>query len=112
MIEKHLTTDCALPGPDHRASADPDTFARLVTDIRVVSQALGSPKKEMREVERSNAVAGRKSLVASRRIRRGTVLSPDDIVPKRPGDGRSPMEYWEVIGSVSDHDLEPDDPLG
>lgn len=100
MIEKHMTLDRTLPGPDHAASMEPDEFAALVRDLRAVEATLGSGIKQPGPSEIGNMAVARKSLVATRDLRAGHVLTPDDIAVKRPGTGRSPLEFWDVLGSV------------
>jgi N-acetylneuraminate synthase len=109
IIEKHLTLDRDLPGPDHRSSLEPGPFARMVADIRDTEAALGSARKQPSAEEWETRLAARKSLLAARDLPKGHVLTPEDITIKRPGGGRSPMEYWEAIGTVLPHDLASED---
>jgi N-acetylneuraminate synthase len=104
MIEKHLTLDRTLPGPDHKASIEPDDFKRMVEGIRAVEHALGSGAKEPLPIELANRAIARKSLVAARPIRSGAVIAADDLTAMRPGTGVSPMEFWRVVGSVAARD--------
>jgi N-acetylneuraminate synthase len=104
MIEKHLTLDRTLPGPDHKASIEPDDFARMVAGIRAIEQALGSGAKEPLAAERANRAIARKSLVAARPIRAGAIIAVDDLTAMRPGTGVSPMEFWRVVGSPANRD--------
>lgn len=101
ILEKHFTLDRTLPGPDHVASLEPDELTALVTAVRAVSQALGSAAKTPAAVERKNAAVARKSLVAARAIAAGETFSPDNLTVKRPGDGRSPLDYWDVLGQTA-----------
>ena len=109
VIEKHLTLDRTLDGPDHRASLEPADFRRMVNDIREVSIALGDAEKMPTPSELGNRPLVRKSLVATRHIVRGAVILPDDIAAKRPGGGVSPAYYWDVVGSPATQNFEPDD---
>ncbi len=102
MIEKHVTLDRNLEGPDHKASIEPDELARMVADIRAVELALGSGEKSPLRAELSNRAIAHKSLVAARSIRAGDIISSEDVTAMRPGTGLSPMEYWRVVGSVAD----------
>ncbi len=111
VIEKHVTTDRTRPGPDHAASLEPDELAALVAGVRSVSAALGDGDKRPMPSELGNMAVARKSLVAARDVAAGTVLAPDDLAVKRPGTGRSPMDYWDVLGTPADHDLAADDLL-
>ena len=109
MIEKHMTLDRSLPGPDHKASIEPDEFAAMVAGIRAVEQALGSGVKNPLPVELANRAIARKSLVAARPILPGAVIVEDDLTAMRPGTGVSPMQFWSVVGSVTDRAYKPGD---
>ena len=99
VIEKHFTLDRAQAGPDHRASADPDELRRMVAAIREVEHALGSPEKRPTASELPNRAVARKSIVASREIKRGELLTEENLTVKRPGTGLSPMLWDEVCGT-------------
>lgn len=101
MVEKHLTLDRTMDGPDHAASVEPDAFAAMVRDIRAVENALGTGIKQPGRSELSTRDVARKSLVAARPLSAGTVIGPDDIAVMRPGTGRSPMDYWSVVGHTA-----------
>lgn len=105
VIEKHFTLDRNLPGPDHKASLEPDELALMVKSIRNVEQALGSPHKHVTESERKNMVVARKSIVAARDIKAGEIFTADNITVKRPGNGISPMRWNEVIGQRASRDF-------
>lgn len=109
MIEKHFTTDRSLPGPDHKASLEPDELATMVAGIRRIEVALGDGKKIQRDVERNTADVARKSLVAARLIARGEIFTEENLTVKRPGTGVSPMHYWAVLGQAAQQDFGPDD---
>jgi N-acetylneuraminate synthase len=111
MIEKHLTLDRRLPGPDHAASLEPDEMRAMVDGIRAVEAALGEPAKQPAPGEIENLTVARKSLVAARPIAAGKLLEPADIAVKRPGDGMSPLAYWELLGTVARRDYAPEEPL-
>ena len=111
VIEKHITLDRTLPGPDHAASLEPEEFARLVRSIRSVEQALGWPLKGPQPDEVANRVAARRSLVATRPILRGEIFTAESLAAKRPGTGRSPLEYWDVIGSAASRDYAQDEAI-
>jgi N-acetylneuraminate synthase len=106
VIEKHFTLDRRLPGPDHKASIEPDELAAMIRGIREVTQSLGDGHKTPRDAERANIAVARKVLVAARRVARGAVISAQDIAVLRSGTGRSPMEYWDLLGTVSARDIE------
>jgi len=96
MIERHFTLDRTQRGTDHQASLEPDDLALLVRMIREVEQALGVTEKRVTPTEAAMAVKLRKSLVAARDLPAGTVLAPDDLTVKSPGDGLSP-ELWDAV---------------
>lgn len=111
VIEKHFTLDRDLPGPDHKASLEPDEFAALVVAVRQVEAALGDGIKTPRGVEISNIPVARKSLIAARDIAAGDILSGSDILIMRPGHGRSPMRYWETLGTRAERAYHAGEPL-
>lgn len=111
VIEKHMTLDRSLPGPDHAASVEPGEFAELVAGTREIEQALGSTRKEPAAVEQKNAAIARKSLCAVSNIAQGEVFSESNIASKRPGTGISPMRYWSFLGRPSSRAYTSDDLL-
>jgi N,N'-diacetyllegionaminate synthase len=98
VLEKHFTLDRTLPGPDHRASLEPDELARLVAAVRRVESSLGTGIKEPTEAERRNARAVRRSLAAAEDLAAGTVLTREMLTALRPGTGISPASIEAVIG--------------
>ena len=109
IIEKHFTLDRNLPGPDHKASLEPDELKRMVLSIREVELALGSSIKQPASSELKNRPVARKSLVAARDIRKGEHFTQDNLAIKRPGDGISPIRYWEWLGKIADRDYQQDE---
>lgn len=109
VIEKHFTLDKSLPGPDHKASLEPGELRNLVKSIRRVEAALGSGLKIPTPSELINLDIVRKSLVATRRIRKGECFSEANLTSKRPGNGISPLHYWDWIGRVAERDFQPDE---
>lgn len=107
VVEKHLTLDRTLPGPDHQASIEPEELREMVAGIRAVEQALGTGEKEPFAAELANRAIARKSLVAARPIRAGAIIAAEDVTAMRPGTGLSPMEFWRVVGSVAGRDYRP-----
>lgn len=99
VIEKHFTLDRGLPGPDHKASIEPSDLSAMVTAIRNVARAMGDGNKVPQASERANMAVARKCLVAARDVEAGAVIGPDDIDVLRAGQGLSPMQYWDVVGS-------------
>ena len=109
VIEKHLSLDRNLPGPDHKASLEPDEFKCMVTAIRNVEQALGNGLKQTGPSESRNIPVVRKSIVARRDIKAGERFSEDNITAKRPGTGISPMRWDEVVGRRAGRDFASDE---
>jgi len=98
VIEKHVTLDKTLPGPDHRASLEPDELARMVSGIRIVEKSLGHGRKEPATSEANTTAVARKSLVAKRDLAAGTVLTEEMIDIKRPGYGLPPSMRLHLVG--------------
>lgn len=111
VIEKHFTMDRDLPGPDHKASLEPDELSQMVGNIRDIEQALGDGVKRPTPSEWKNRDVARKSLVAASAIKAGQVLSEENLACKRPGTGITPSEYWDMLGRASDRDYQPDELL-
>jgi N-acetylneuraminate synthase len=111
VIEKHFTLDRALPGPDHAASLEPDELAVMVRSIREVETALGDGDKQPQACELANRAVARKSLVAARPIRAGEIFNADNVAIKRPGTGRSPMDYFDLLGQPASRDYAADEVL-
>jgi len=109
VIEKHFTMDCNLPGPDHKASLEPDGLMALVAAIRNIDVALGDGIKRSTRSEVRNRDVMRKSLVASQPIKAAEIFSPENMTVKRPGTGISPMRWDEVIGRAACRDFSADD---
>lgn len=109
IIEKHFTLDRKLPGPDHKASLEPEEFKKMVESIRQVEQALGTSVKYPTPSEQKNINVVRKSIVASRKIKKGEKFTEDNITSKRPGDGISPVYYWNLLEKESTRDYEADE---
>lgn len=108
IIEKHFTLDKNMPGPDHKASLDPHELCEMVKAIRNIEKALGSSTKTISNSERNNIIVARKSIVASQYIKKGELLTSENITVKRPGNGISPMRWDEVINTKATQDFTPD----
>lgn len=108
VIEKHITLDRTLPGPDHRASLDLATFTAMVGGIRDALAALGDGVKRPRAAEAEVARVARKSLVARRHLRAGTILAASDLAAKRPGTGIPPGRADLVVGRRLRRDVAAD----
>lgn len=109
VIEKHFTLDKTLPGPDHKASLEPQELKGMVDAIRNIESALGDGKKKVTDSERPNIIVARKSIVASRAIKAGEVYTEENITVKRPGNGISPMKWDDVLGKTAPRDFEYDE---
>ena len=111
LVEKHLTLDRRMEGPDHAASLDPVQFEKFVAAAREAQAALGSSVKQASRVETANAAVMRRSLHAVRRIPAGTTIHAADVGLKRPNVGLAPRELDRVVGRRARVDIEPETPL-
>jgi len=109
VIEKHLTLDRNLPGPDHKASLEPEEFAAMVRAIRNIEQAMGDCIKRPSPSESKNKPIARKSLVAAKLIRAGERFTAENVTTKRPGTGTTPMRWDEVIGRIAPREFAADE---
>lgn len=109
VIEKHFTLDRNLPGPDHKASLEPDELKAMVAAIRNIEQSIGDGIKRPSPSEAKNKAIARKSLVAACAIRAGECFSEANLAVKRPGTGLSPMRWDEVLGRKAPRDFAPDE---
>ena len=105
VIEKHVTIDKTLPGPDHKASIDIPELKNLVDSIRHIELAMGTEEKAYSNEQKEIASVARKSIVAKRNIPKGSTISHEDICFKRPGTGFSPFMLDNVIGKVAKTDI-------
>ncbi|GGJ11276.1 sialic acid synthase [Alicyclobacillus cellulosilyticus] len=110
VIEKHFTLDRNLPGPDHRASIEPEELVQMVRTIRQTEQALGRGLKFPTPSEAKNREVVRKGLVTTRPVRRGERFTTDNLAIKR-GGGAEPILYWDFLGRVAERDYEADEPV-
>ena len=109
LIEKHFTLDKSFPGPDHKASATPEELKELCHNVRRIEVMAGSGGKRVTESERHNINIARKSIVARKKIKKGDYFTEENITCKRPGNGISPMEWYNVLGCVANRDFEEDE---
>ena len=109
VIEKHFTLDRNMEGPDHKASLEPNELKSMVDSIRNIEMTLGNGIKQPTESEKKNIVFARKSIIASKDIRKGELFMEDNLAVKRPGNGISPMKWFDVIGKVSPRDFKEDE---
>ena len=108
IIEKHVTLDNNLEGPDHKASATVDEFSEMIQSIRTIEKAMGSGEKSVTKGELEIKRSVRKSIIAKRQIDAGEVISIEDICFKRPGTGISPLDTHLVIGKRAKKILKAD----
>ena len=111
IIEKHLTLDRTLPGPDHAASIEPDEFKQMMTQLRLVESALGDGIKRPAPCERDTAEVARRSVVAARDLPSGTRLTIADLAIKRPGTGIEPRHHTTLAGRTLRRAISTDEPL-
>ena len=109
IIEKHFTIDRNLPGPDHKASLEPYELKAMVSAIRHIEQALGDGIKRVSDSEKANISVARKSIVAACSIKKGELLTEENLTVKRPGTGLSPMLWDKVVGTIAIKDYEEED---
>lgn len=109
VIEKHFTLDHNMEGPDHKASLEPDELKKMVDSIRNIEKAIGDGKKHVSDSERKNIAIARKSIIAARNIKKGELLTEDNLTVKRPGNGINPMRWNEVIGKIAIRDFVEDE---
>lgn len=106
VIEKHFTLDQTLPGPDHKASLEPEELTQMVRAIRNIEKAIsGSGKKEPSRSELKNKNVARKSIHTSRKLQKGITIKETDLISLRPGDGISPMQWERIIGKKLTRDI-------
>lgn len=109
VVEKHFTLSRELPGPDHKASLEPQELKQMVRAIRNIELAMGSGDKQVTDSERGNMAVARKSIVALRDIKEGEILTEENITTKRPGNGISPMRWHEILGTRAIRDFGADE---
>lgn len=106
VIEKHFTLDNTLPGPDHKASLEPEALEQMVLAIRNIEKAIsGDGVKKPSVSEQKNISVARKSIHLCHNLAEGHIITESDLIPLRPGDGMSPMEWTNVIGKTVTRDL-------
>lgn len=109
VIEKHFTLDKNMPGPDHKASLNPEELKRMVRAIRNIEMAIGTGIKQPSPSEKENIAIARKSIVAACDIKAGEIFSEENLTSKRPGSGISPMMWEALIGRPAKSDYNADD---
>ena len=109
VIEKHFTLDRTMDGPDHKASLEPSELKTMVDAIRNIELSMGTGIKEPADSEKKNIAIARKSIVANQSIIKGDILTETNLTVKRPGEGISPMKWFEIIGTKAIRDFEEDE---
>ncbi len=109
VIEKHFTLDKNMDGPDHKASLEPYELKAMVESIRNIELALGDGIKKPAASEIKNIAIARKSIVAKRPIKAGELFTEDNLTVKRPGNGITPMKWFDVIGQAAKKDFVEDE---
>lgn len=115
VIEKHLTLDSTMEGPDHAMSVEPDGLATLVDAVRDTHRALGSPEKRVLDAERGVHETARRAVHATAALSAGERIAPDDVAVLRSGErdpGVDPSRYEAVVGSRATRDLEVGEGVG
>lgn len=109
VIEKHFTLDRHMEGPDHKASLEPHELQAMVQSIRNVEKAMGTGEKTPTGSEIANKAVARKSITAACDIKKGEVLTEENLTTKRPGSGISPMNWYKVLGTKAVRDFQEDE---
>lgn len=109
VIEKHFTLDRNMAGPDHKASLEPNELKAMVDAIRNIESALGNGIKQPANSEMKNKAVARKSIIAKRDIKEGDIFTEENLTVKRPGDGISPMRWFDVLGNTAIRDFQEDE---
>ena len=101
IIEKHITLNKNLKGPDHKASINPDELKKLIDGVRKITMAIGSGVKKISPSEKKNIRIARTSIVAAKKIKKGEKFTTNNLAIKRPGNGISPMNLFKVVGKFA-----------
>lgn len=108
VIEKHFTLNRSMPGPDHKASTEPEEFKRMVNEIRNVQSALGTGKKVPTEAETEIKKVVTKRIVAKKDIKKGEIFSFDNLCVKRNDEGLSAENWDYCLGKKAEKDFKKD----
>ena len=109
IIEKHITLNNNLPGPDHKSSLNPKDFKAMVSNIRKTEKSFGNGIKKPNINEKKNIKIVRKSIVAKKNIKKGEKLTLFNLSFKRPGTGISPMNFKKILGKKANRNYKKDD---
>jgi N-acetylneuraminate synthase len=111
IIEKHFTLDRELPGPDHKASLEPEELAQMVGNIRNIEVALGDARKRPQSSEWDSRSAARQQIIAVSPISAGEKLTLSHLGTARAGTGESPVHIWDLLGTHASRDYQIGDPI-
>jgi N-acetylneuraminate synthase len=111
MVEKHITTDRNLSGPDHAASIEPEELAEMIGAVRTAELSLGTGEKRPTPSEKNMRLVARRSLVAVREIVAGETFDTENLAARRPGGGLSPMQYWKYLGRKATRNYAADEQI-
>lgn len=109
VIEKHFTLDRSMEGPDHKASLEPNELKAMVDAIRNIEKSLGDGIKQPARSELKNMAIARKSIIAKKNIKAGELFTEDNLTVKRPGNGISPMRWFDILGKKASQDFNEDE---
>lgn len=97
-----------IEGSDHKASVTPEELKLLCEGIRAVEKSLGSSEKMVTALEAKNKIVARKLIIAACPIKKGEIYTTENLITKRPGNGISPMFWYELLGKEAEMDFEED----
>ena len=109
VLEKHITLNKNLPGPDHKASINPKELKKMIEGVRKITISLGNGVKKVSLSERKNIKIARTSIVASKKIKKGEKFTSENLTIKRPGNGISPMKLFKIIGKSAKRGFSEDE---
>ncbi len=109
VIEKHFTLDKNMEGPDHKASITPRELQQLIETIRYTERALGDYNKKVAFSEQKNILIARKSIVAASDIKENETFTENNLAIKRPGEGMTPLLYWDLLKKKAGKDYKKDE---
>lgn len=105
LIEKHYTLDKDMPGWDHAISANPEELVEICKESKAIQKSMGVFQRVVSEDEEAKKAKFRRSIVANKELKKGHIITEEDITSKRPGTGISPNEEILVLGRVLNKDL-------
>lgn len=112
VIEKHFTLDRSMPGPDHKASLEPDELKSMITQIRALELALGDACKTPQPSEWDTRKAARQQVIAARDIGAGSIIARNDLTTARSGSGLPPTSLWDLVGTRSERAVQAGEIIG